>query len=74
MKDLTIAESYYYFGDTKDDIISARGASYIPVGILPPQDKSQNLKNDLNSEGANFVLNSINDINLILEQKDERVC
>ncbi|MBQ9246509.1 histidinol-phosphate transaminase [bacterium] len=73
-KEITLSNKYYYFGDTKDDIIAAKNAGYIPVGVLPPQDKSEKLINDLKAEGAKYILNSINDINTVLEQKDEAMC
>ena len=73
-KDITISDKYYYFGDTKDDIIAAKAAGYIPIGVLPPQDKSENLINDLKKEGAKYIINSVNDIKTILEQENERVC
>ncbi len=74
VKNLTTASKYYYFGDTKDDILSAVGAKYIPVGVLPPQDKSEELSDNLKQTGAKFVIKSVNDITTILEQKDETVC
>ncbi len=74
MKDMVIADKLYYFGDTKDDIIAAKSANYIPVGTLPPQDKSQKLIDDLKKEGAEFIINSVKDINLILEHRNETVC
>jgi len=52
----------YYLGDTPDDMISACRAGVKGIGILPPQDKSENLKNRLLSEGAVIVLNQISDI------------
>ena len=30
----------YYFGDSIDDIKAAASAKIIPIGVLPPQDKS----------------------------------
>jgi len=52
----------YYLGDTPDDMISASKAGVKGVGILPPQDKSEDLKNRLLSEGAVVVLNQVSDI------------
>lgn len=73
-KELTISDKYYYFGDTIDDIKAAIGANYTPVGILPPQDKSEELTQSLKATGAKFVLKSVNEIETILEQKDEAKC
>ncbi len=69
MKDLTYASEYYYFGDTKDDITAAKNAGYKAIGILPPQDKSEHLANSLKSEGADYILNSVDDIKTILERE-----
>ncbi len=73
-KELIIASDYYYFGDTPDDIKSAKSAGYIAVGVLPPQDKSQALEKILKNTGADFVINSINELGKILEKKNEAVC
>ena len=73
-KKLTIASSYTYFGDTSDDILAAKSANYMAVGVLPPQDKSNELIQGLKNKGANFVINSINEIETILEQKNEAKC
>ncbi len=73
LKKMTLSDRYYYFGDTKDDIKAAKKAGYIPIGVLPPQDKSEELCNMLKSEGAEFILQSINDVKTITEQKNEAV-
>ena len=73
-KEMTIASSYTYFGDTSDDILAAKSADYNAVGVLPPQDKSQELIESLKSKGAQATLNSVNDIQTILEQKNEAKC
>lgn len=67
VKELTFADKYYYFGDTIDDIKAAVSANCTAIGILPPQDKSGELTKSLKSYNAEYVLNSVNDINLILE-------
>ncbi len=73
VKDMIIANEYYYFGDTTDDILCAKSAGYKAVGVLPPQDKSENLINLMKSKGAEEVINSVNDINLVLEKKNEAI-
>lgn len=73
-KELTVSDTYYYFGDTTDDIIAAKNAGYTPIGILPPQDKSEGLIKSLKEKGAKFVLKSVNDIQIISEQKNEAKC
>jgi len=73
-KEYTISSDYYYFGDTPDDILAAKRADYKAVGVLPPQDKSEELKSIMRSKGAQDIINSVNDIKMVLEQKNEAVC
>ncbi len=73
-KSRTMSDIYYYFGDTIDDIKAAKSAGYIAVGVLPPQDKSDELVNIFKENGADFVIKSINDIKDVLELKNEAVC
>lgn len=74
IKEKTISSEYYYFGDTIDDIKAAKEAEYIPIGVLPPQDKSKDLSENLKDTGAKYIINSINEMNLILEKKNEAMC
>lgn len=74
VKNLTLSDEYFYFGDTIDDMISAKNAGYFPVGTLPPMDKSEHLTKRLIENGAKKVIESVNDIKLVLEQKDEAKC
>lgn len=73
VKEMSISSSFFYFGDTIDDMICATGAGYVAIGTLPPQDKSDNLKERLVANGAKKVIKSVNDIKSILEQKNEAV-
>lgn len=66
-KEMTISSNYTYFGDTSDDILAAKAAGYKAIGVLPPQDKSEELKQSLHNKGASFVLNSINDIETLMK-------
>ena len=52
----------YYFGDTVDDMKTAVSANAIPVGVLPPQDKSEFLENLLAKNGARQIIQNINRI------------
>lgn len=52
----------YYFGDTLDDMGAAVSANVVPIGVLPPQDKSKFLKNLLAKNGAKSVIQDINQI------------
>lgn len=47
----------WFVGDTPDDIVAARGAGVVPVGVLPPGDgASLSLSNALFAAGAACVL------------------
>ena len=52
----------YYFGDAVDDMKAASFAKIIPIGVLPPQDKSNKLKKLLIKNDAKTVLRNINGI------------
>lgn len=67
IKNSIITDKIYYFGDTVDDVKCAKNADVVSVGVLPPQDKSEELIEALKNNGANVVLNSINDVKVILE-------
>ena len=56
----------YYFGDMIDDIRAAKAAKIIPIGVLPPQDKSKNMKELLAKNGAKAIINNINEINDVI--------
>lgn len=58
----------YYFGDTVDDMVCAKGAGVMPVGILPPQDKSDYLRGRLEEYGAENVLDDIKDLEEFLKR------
>ena len=57
----------YYFGDMIDDIQAAKAADIIPIGVLPPQDKSKNMKELLARNGAQSIIDNINQIEEVLE-------
>lgn len=67
IKSKILTNNMFYFGDTIDDMICAKNSDIKPVGVLPPQDKSQELTENLNKNGAIIVLNNINEINKALE-------
>ena len=52
----------YYFGDTIDDMKTAISGKVKPIGVLPPQDKSAQLRNLLIKNGAKIVIRNINEI------------
>jgi len=55
-------KNVFYLGDTLDDMIAAHEAKINAVGVLPPQDKTKNLKKLLKLNGAMVVLNSVNEV------------
>lgn len=57
----------YYFGDMIDDMQAAKAAKMIPIGVLPPQDKSRNMKELLAKNGAQSVIDHINQIDGVLK-------
>lgn len=62
IKEKIITDKIYYLGDTVDDMICAANASVSGIGILPPQDKSEELKQLLKSKKAMVVLNQTTDL------------
>lgn len=52
----------YYIGDTVDDMIAARRANAIPIGVINPVGPKNTLKKLLKDHGAVCVLDDINDI------------
>ena len=67
IKKKTLFDKIFYFGDTVDDIQCAESAGVIPIGVLPPQDKKDYLKNKMYEKGAVMVINSLDEINKVLE-------
>ncbi|MBN2802853.1 MAG: HAD-IA family hydrolase [Deltaproteobacteria bacterium] len=54
-------------GDTPDDIISAINAGAIPIGVIGPGDDPELARQAFIASGAQYILNSINDIIEILD-------
>ncbi len=66
IKEKIITDKIYYLGDTVDDMICAQSANVIGIGVLPPQDKSDELKDLLKSQKAMVVLNQTMDLEMCL--------
>jgi len=60
--EITNKEESIYVGDTPDDMRCAINAGIIPIGCLPPKNKSSELKDALTKAGARVVLNEVNEI------------
>lgn len=62
IKERIITDKIYYLGDTVDDMICAFDGKASGIGVLPPQDKSEELKNLLKSKNAMVVLEKTTDL------------
>jgi histidinol-phosphate aminotransferase len=71
IKDKIITDQIYYLGDTVDDMSCAITADVNGIGVLPPQDKSEELKNLLNSKNAMVVLEQALDLEDFLKMLQE---
>ncbi len=67
IKDSFITEQLIYFGDTVDDAKCAKDFGAYGVGVLPPSDKSEELRSALLKSGQQKVINGINELKDILE-------
>ena len=73
IKEMVIANELYYLGDTVDDAICARNANVKGIGVLPPRDKSDKLKQRLLEEGDITVLNTTTDLDSFLAEYRKEV-
>lgn len=69
-KEQIITDRIYYLGDTVDDMVCAQRANVIGIGVLPPQDKSEELKNLLKSKNAVVVLEQVKDLVNYLKEEE----
>ena len=67
IKEKIITDKIYYLGDTVDDMTCAITAKVVGIGILPPQDKSEDLKELLKSKNAVVVLEQATDLEEFLK-------
>lgn len=67
IKEKIITDKIYYLGDTVDDMTCAITAEVTGIGVLPPQDKSEELKQLLKSKDAMVVLEQATDLEEFLE-------
>lgn len=74
IKNRLVFKNIYYFGDTKDDMICGNNAHVHAVGILPPQNRTEEHKQLLRENGAETVLNSVNEILKITERNENENC
>lgn len=59
------ASEITYLGDTVDDVKCAKNFGARGIGVLPPSDKSDGLKDLLFLYGAKYVINDVNEITAI---------
>lgn len=67
IKEKIITDKIYYLGDTVDDMECAITGKVNGIGVLPPQDKSDELKKLLKSKNAMVVLEKTEDLTKFLE-------
>lgn len=68
IKEKIITDKIYYLGDTQDDMKCAKSAQVVGVGVLPPQDKSDDLRNRLNLEQPMVILEKAMDLKEFLNE------
>ena len=68
IKERIITEEIYYLGDTVDDMVCSSNSNVIGIGVLPPQDKSEELSALLTSKSAKVVLNWAKDLEEFLNK------
>lgn len=61
----------YYLGDTVDDMFAAKQAGVTGIGVLPPQEKSEELIRALKAHGAAEILKQTEDIIGLMESLDK---
>lgn len=66
-----MSKNLIYLGDTVDDMKCAKAYEITGIGVLPPSDKSDGLKDLLYVCGAKYVINNVNELTDILENMNE---
>ncbi len=71
---ITSPKEVYYLGDTVDDMFAARQGGVKGIGVLPPQDRGEDLRRALLAQGAIEVLeNTENLLQLLRKIEEEKV-
>ena len=60
------AESGWFLGDTPDDMVAARRAGMLPIGVVAPGDNPDESSKSLHEAGAATVLSAAEAIEEIL--------
>lgn len=60
--DIVQPADIYYLGDTQDDMLAAKTAEVKGIGVLPPQDKSETLKQLMSNHQPVVILDNTKDI------------
>ncbi len=63
-------DKVYYFGDTIDDVVCGKNAGVTTIGVLPPQDKSETLKDLMQNKKADYIIDDINKLVEIMEKEN----
>ena len=72
--DMVNPVSAVYLGDTSDDMVAAKEACVTGLGVLPPQDKSEDLRKSLIEKGASRVLSSTSELTVTTLREVFAVC
>ncbi|HYV96907.1 MAG TPA: HAD-IA family hydrolase, partial [Gemmatimonadaceae bacterium] len=56
----------WMIGDTRDDIVAARAANALPIGVVPPGDPPDDIRASLTHAGAARVLASAMEVRACL--------
>lgn len=65
---ITSPKEVYFLGDTVDDMFAAKQAGIKGIGVLPPQDKTKDLRRALFAHGAFEVLENTEDLLQLLQK------
>ncbi len=68
---ITSPKKVYHLGDTIDDMLAARQAGVKGIGVLPPQDKTKDLRRSLFAQGAVEVLENTEDLLQLLKKFEQ---
>jgi phosphoglycolate phosphatase-like HAD superfamily hydrolase len=60
--ELLAVDAAWMIGDTPDDVVAARKAGVVPIGIAPPGDASSETTTAMERAGAALMLGSLNEL------------
>lgn len=69
---ITSPREVYYLGDTVDDMFAAKQGGVKGIGVIPPQEKKEELKRILYAHGAVEVLENTEDLLQLLKNFEQK--